>query len=392
MGLETGTWVDDLVTTNPDGTADPKSQGDDHLRLIKSVLKSTFPNATRAFRFETVTTKAGAYTVLATDQRALILGDATAGAFTITLPLGSNVFAGFSVIVEKSDSSANAVTVDGNGAETIDGAATRVLDTQFEAVKFMWDGAEWKALAATIVGTAGIKNGAVTTAKVADDAVTYAKMQNVSAASRLLGRITAGAGDPEELTGTQATTLLDAFTSALKGLAPASGGGTTNFLRADGTWASPGAGDTLGTDRTLPAAGTDSFTGLPSGLNEIVVMLADVSLGTTELFGIKIGDSGGIETTGYRGQAGEIGGTSVASTAFFLLVSASANADLWTGIITLSRKTGNQWTYKGVLESSAIGVAVSTGKKTLSGELTQVQLAVDGAGNFDGGSWNIRYH
>ena len=41
------------------------------------------------------------------------------------------------------------------------------------------------------------------------------------------------------LTGTQATALLNVFTSSLQGLAPASGGGTTNFLRADGSWASP---------------------------------------------------------------------------------------------------------------------------------------------------------
>lgn len=70
----------------------------------------------------------------------------------------------------------------------------------------------------------------------------YAKIQNVSATSRILGRITAGAGVIEELTGTQTTTLLDNFTSALKGLTPASGGGTTNFLRADGTWTAPGSG------------------------------------------------------------------------------------------------------------------------------------------------------
>lgn len=48
MGLETGTYVDDLIVTNPDGANDPKSQGDDHLRLIKAVLKATLPNATRA--------------------------------------------------------------------------------------------------------------------------------------------------------------------------------------------------------------------------------------------------------------------------------------------------------------------------------------------------------
>lgn len=41
------------------------------------------------------------------------------------------------------------------------------------------------------------------------------------------------------LTATQATALLDVFTSALKGLVPASGGGTANFLRADGSFAVP---------------------------------------------------------------------------------------------------------------------------------------------------------
>jgi hypothetical protein len=41
MSLETGGFIKNLVSTNPEGT-DPKSQGDDHLRLIKAVLKSQF--------------------------------------------------------------------------------------------------------------------------------------------------------------------------------------------------------------------------------------------------------------------------------------------------------------------------------------------------------------
>lgn len=47
MGLETTTYIDGLVPTNPLGN-DPKSQGDDHIRLIKSALKNTFPNITGA--------------------------------------------------------------------------------------------------------------------------------------------------------------------------------------------------------------------------------------------------------------------------------------------------------------------------------------------------------
>lgn len=44
MGLETGTFISDLVITNPT-TTDKRREGDDHFRLIKSVLKNTFPNA-----------------------------------------------------------------------------------------------------------------------------------------------------------------------------------------------------------------------------------------------------------------------------------------------------------------------------------------------------------
>lgn len=47
MGLEAATYIDDLAITNP-ASGDVKSQGDDHLRLIKSVLKATFPNFTSA--------------------------------------------------------------------------------------------------------------------------------------------------------------------------------------------------------------------------------------------------------------------------------------------------------------------------------------------------------
>jgi hypothetical protein len=53
------------------------------------------------------------------------------------------------------------------------------------------------------------------------------------------GNVSGNGAVPVDLTGTQATTILDVFTSSLKGLAPASGGGTANFLRADGTWAAP---------------------------------------------------------------------------------------------------------------------------------------------------------
>ena len=47
MALESATYIDGLVTTNPTGT-DSRSQGDDHLRLIKTSIKNSFTGITGA--------------------------------------------------------------------------------------------------------------------------------------------------------------------------------------------------------------------------------------------------------------------------------------------------------------------------------------------------------
>lgn len=44
MGLESASFIPELNSGNPIGSSDPKSQGDDHLRLIKAALLGTFPN------------------------------------------------------------------------------------------------------------------------------------------------------------------------------------------------------------------------------------------------------------------------------------------------------------------------------------------------------------
>lgn len=42
MALETGTYISDLNKSNP-SSGDPKSQGDDQIRLVKGTLLATFP-------------------------------------------------------------------------------------------------------------------------------------------------------------------------------------------------------------------------------------------------------------------------------------------------------------------------------------------------------------
>jgi hypothetical protein len=68
------------------------------------------------------------YSAEATDST--ILCNATSAAFTVTLPKAASC-KGHVLILKKTDASANAVTIDGNGSETIDGAATASLAAQW---------------------------------------------------------------------------------------------------------------------------------------------------------------------------------------------------------------------------------------------------------------------
>lgn len=43
MAIESGDYIDDFDPSKP-GPADPKSEGDDHIRMIKRFLKNSFPS------------------------------------------------------------------------------------------------------------------------------------------------------------------------------------------------------------------------------------------------------------------------------------------------------------------------------------------------------------
>jgi len=48
MGLEAGTFIDDFVIANPIGASDNIDKGDDHIRLIKTLIKNSFPDVDQA--------------------------------------------------------------------------------------------------------------------------------------------------------------------------------------------------------------------------------------------------------------------------------------------------------------------------------------------------------
>ncbi len=147
---------------------------------------------------------------------------------------------------------------DGAGTLIIDAAGGGVTDGDKGDLTVSGGGAVWS-----------IDAGTVTNAKLAD-----------MATATLKGRATVGTGDPEDLTGAQATTLLEVFTGGAKGLAPASGGGTVNFLRADGSWAVPSGGAGGAGDVTAAAAfGTDNrlvrSDGTGKGVQGSLITLSD---------------------------------------------------------------------------------------------------------------------
>lgn len=142
MALEAGGFINDLVAGNPDGT-DQRSEGDDHLRVIKASVQATFPNATHAFRFPVVKAVSAGYTVQASDHNAFLAVDTVAGNFTILLPASGSIFNGYMIRMMKIDSSGNNATVDGNGADQINGALTTSLSSQYVVKTFIWSGATW---------------------------------------------------------------------------------------------------------------------------------------------------------------------------------------------------------------------------------------------------------
>lgn len=114
--------------------------------------------------------------------------DATSAAFTATLvPAATN--RGRSILFVKIDSTGNAVSVDADGTETINGSTSAVtLTSQWDWVRVTSDGTGW-------VATRGGSGGTVD------------KVSNV-AQDRILGRTSSGSGDSEELTASAVRALL----------------------------------------------------------------------------------------------------------------------------------------------------------------------------------------
>lgn len=169
MGLETGTYISDLVTTNPIST-DAKSVGDDHLRLLKSVLKTTFPNATKPFYFPSTVAKTANYTVLSTDDKKTFLLDTTAGSFNLTLPALAAGDAGWSIDFIKTNAGTSAAFILPASGTLTSGEISGLTSTRRcipgRRCTAFWTGTEWFLTRALGVPVASILKHGLTTLPV----------------------------------------------------------------------------------------------------------------------------------------------------------------------------------------------------------------------------------
>lgn len=164
------------------------------------------------------------------------------------------------------------------------------------------------------------------------------------------------------------------------------GSGWTQLATGGGSW-------TLGTEASLPAATSVSVTGLPSGIDELVIWLdsATHDSGGNATFSIRLGDSGGIESSGYENTQGTIGATQSGTNADrFQLSENVANSVTMNSTAVIRRMTGNKFTCSTQTNTSGSVAYASHGIKTLSAELDRFEISAN-TGSFDGGTYNYAY-
>jgi len=216
-------------------------------------------------------------------------------------------------------------------------------------------------------------DNSVTTAKIVNNAVDETKLKDALIAD--FTEVTIAAGDSILLgdVGDSGNTKRD----TVQGLLDLAGGGFT-----------------LGTEQAATSGTSVTFTGIPSGTTMIIVMLEAVSFtaGAGTDLDLTIGDSGGLETSGYVSTGASVlaGLTFVSSTASFV-VDNDSDGDTWSGqfFLTLKDSSNFTWICSHSFKGDIGGLNIGAGDKSLSAELTQLSLS---GGTFDGaGSINIMY-
>jgi hypothetical protein len=154
---------------------------------------------------------------------------------------------------------------------------------------------------------------------------------------------------------------------------------------------------TLRTAQASTSGTSIDFAGIPSWVNRITVMFNGVSTNGTSVIVIQLGDSGGIENTGYIAHSGVIQSSTAGSSDYttgFGIANTNAAAYSHSGsiIFSLLENSTNSWVANGSVRQASNRIAFMAGSKSLSGVLDRVRITtVNGTDVFDAGSINISY-
>ena len=181
--------------------------------------------------------------------------------------------------------------------------------------------------------------------------------------------------------------------------APAADGTADQSLVTDGTGVLSFASRSrlvVATSLNTTSGTSIDFTSIPSWVKRITVMLLSVSTTGTSGVQIQLGDSGGVETTGYSTSGTAI--TSVNTFGFssftsgFVVLGTLATAAR-SGSLVFTNVATNYWIGTGTIDDAGSAQAGYTqGFKLLSATLDRIRLTtISGTDTFDAGLVNIIY-
>jgi len=155
---------------------------------------------------------------------------------------------------------------------------------------------------------------------------------------------------------------------------------------------------TRGTAVATTSGSAVTFTGIPSTAKKITVLLEGVSASSTGNIWLQLGDSGGLEATGYNYGVAKFIQNGVAvsggvALTYFQMTEGMNASGTWYGSYTLENIDGNSWVYSGLAFQNVTGglaLVEVAGSKTLSATLDRVSIYLS-SGTFDAGKVNIMW-
>jgi hypothetical protein len=154
------------------------------------------------------------------------------------------------------------------------------------------------------------------------------------------------------------------------------------------------SGFTSGTAVATTSGTAFDFTGIPATTKLIIINFHEVSTTGGDNLYVRLGDSGGFETTGYISSGGYFGastGYNDVTDAFHITGFNSSSVYTATLFLTLVDISTNTWISSHSGKANTTLLSVGGGSKSLSDTLTQVRITRGGSNTFDAGKLNIMY-